>query len=60
MMSLDRIFLAYIVWRVDGSKIWFPSVIGDNPSLLVVQTYLKKYCLGVREVTEHEGGESFV
>jgi len=58
-MFSDRTFLVYIVWRVDGSKKWFPSVIGDNPSWPVVQADLKKYRLGVREVTEHEGGEAF-
>jgi hypothetical protein len=56
----DRTFLVYIVWRVDGcSKKWFPSVIGDNPSSPVVQADLKKYRLGVREVTAYEGGEAF-
>ena len=58
-MFSDRTFLVYIVWRVDGSKKWFPSVIGDNPSWPVVQADLKKYRLGVREVTAYEGGEAF-
>jgi hypothetical protein len=58
-MFSDKTFLVFVVWRVDGSKKWFPSVIGDNPSWPVVQADLKKYRLGMREVTEHEGGEAF-
>ena len=29
---LGRAFLVTVIWRVNGSKKWFPSIVGDNPS----------------------------
>ena len=32
LMFSERKYLVFLVWRVDGSKKWFLSVIGDNPA----------------------------
>ena len=49
-----RAFVVTVIWRVDGSKKWFPSIAGDNPSWKVGQND-DKYCIGVREVDMKRG-----
>jgi hypothetical protein len=49
-----RAFVVTVIWRVDGSKKWFPSIAGDNPRWKVGQND-DKYRIGVREVDMKRG-----
>ena len=43
------LFLVYVVFKDSGKK-WFPTVLGDCPSWLLVDAEKKRYRLGLREV----------
>jgi len=47
-------FLVTVIWRVDGSKKWFPSIPEDNPNW-EVGINDSNYRIGVREVDVRKG-----
>ena len=40
-------YLVFVVWRDNGSRKWYPSVMGDNPSWSVIEVEKKRFCLGL-------------
>ena len=55
-MILYQTFVVFVLWKKDGSKKWFPSVVGggENPEGTVKKTDISIFCLGIREIVQSD------
>ena len=58
-MILYQTFVVFVLWKKDGSKKWFPSVVGggENPKGPVKKIDISIFCLGIREIVQSDFGK---